>query len=104
MTGSLRGIYIVTDRPIMSSSDFVFGASLNTLSYWGKGQAPGDLKRIAIHVTSLWLVLCKCVLQNRAMCKKKTSKHGVTSLCVVNSPVTDEFPAQIASYAENVSI
>ena len=35
---------------------------------------------------------------------KKTSKLRVTGLCVVNSPRTGEFPAQMASYAENVSI
>ena len=35
---------------------------------------------------------------------KKTSKLRVTVLCEGNSPVTGEFPAQRASYAENVSI
>ena len=35
---------------------------------------------------------------------KKTSKLNVTGLCVGNSPVTGEFPAQMASNAENVSI
>ena len=35
---------------------------------------------------------------------KKTSKLRVTDLCVGNSPVTGEFPAQMASNAENVSI
>ena len=35
---------------------------------------------------------------------KKTSKIRVTVLCVGNSPVTDEFPAQRDSNAENVSI
>ena len=35
---------------------------------------------------------------------KKTSKLCVTGLCVGNSPVTGEFPAQRASNAENVSI
>ena len=35
---------------------------------------------------------------------KKTSKLPVTVLCVGNSPGTDEFPAQMASNAENVSI
>ena len=35
---------------------------------------------------------------------KKTSKLRVTGLCVGNSPGTSEFPAQMASYAENVSI
>ena len=35
---------------------------------------------------------------------KKTSKLRVTGLCAWNSPVTGEFPAQMASNAENVSI
>ena len=35
---------------------------------------------------------------------KKLSKLHVTGLCVGNSPVTGEFPAQRASNAENVSI
>ena len=35
---------------------------------------------------------------------KKTSKLRVTGLCAWNSPVTGEFPAQMASSAENVSI
>ena len=35
---------------------------------------------------------------------KKTSKSRVTGLCVGNSPRTGEFPAQMASNAENVTI
>ena len=35
---------------------------------------------------------------------KKTSKLSVTGLCVGNSPGTGEFPVQMASNAENVSI
>ena len=35
---------------------------------------------------------------------KKTLKLCVTGLCAWNSPVTGEFPAQMASNAENVSI
>ena len=35
---------------------------------------------------------------------KKTSKLRVTGLCAGNSPVTGEFPAQMASNAENASI
>ena len=35
---------------------------------------------------------------------KKTLKLRVTGFCVGNSPVTDEFPAQMASNAENGSI
>ena len=34
---------------------------------------------------------------------KKTSKLRVTGLCVGNSPVTGEFPSQMASNADNVS-
>ena len=36
--------------------------------------------------------------------KKKTPKLRVTGLCVWNSPGTGGFPAQMASYAENISI
>ena len=36
--------------------------------------------------------------------QKKTSKLRVTGLCAGNSPGTGEFPAQMASNAENVSI
>ena len=35
---------------------------------------------------------------------KKTTKLPVTGLCVGNSPLTGEFPAQMASNMENVSI
>ena len=35
---------------------------------------------------------------------KKTPKHRVTGPCARNSPVTGEFPAEMASNAENVSI
>ena len=35
---------------------------------------------------------------------RKTPKLRVTGLCAGNSPVTGEFPAQMASYAEKVSI
>ena len=46
-----------------------------------------------------------CLLNRLFRCRsKKTAKLRVTGLCVGNSPVTGEFPAQMASYAENVSI
>ena len=35
---------------------------------------------------------------------KEKSKLGVTGLCAENSPVTGEFPAQMASNVENASI
>ena len=45
-----------------------------------------------------------CLLKLALRCRsKKTSKLRVTSLCVGNSPVTGEFPAQRASNAKNVS-
>ena len=48
---------------------------------------------------------CDCLL-NRLLRRrlKKTSTLRVTGLCAGNSPVTGEFPAQMASNAENVSI
>ena len=46
-----------------------------------------------------------CLLNRLFRCRsKKTSKLRVTSLCAGNSPVTGEFPAQMASNVENVSI
>ena len=46
-----------------------------------------------------------CLLNCLLMCRsKKTSKLRVTGLCAENSPVTGEFPAQMARNAENVSI
>ena len=45
--------------------------------------------------------LLNCLFRRRS---KKTSKLCVTGLCEGNSPVTSEFPAQMASNAENVSI
>ena len=45
-----------------------------------------------------------CLLNRLFRCRsKKTSKLRVTGLCVWNSPVTGEFPAQRASNAESVS-
>ena len=42
-----------------------------------------------------------CLL-NRLFRSKKTPKLRVTGLCPGNSPVTGEFPAQMASNAENI--
>ena len=36
--------------------------------------------------------------------QRKCQSRGVTGFCAGNSPVTGEFPRQMASYAENVSI
>ena len=46
-----------------------------------------------------------CLLNSLFRCSsKKTSKLRITGLCVGNSPGTSEFPTQMASNAENVSI
>ena len=45
--------------------------------------------------------LLNCLFRRRS---KKTSKLRVTDLCAGNSPVTGEFPAQMTSHMENVSI
>ena len=45
-----------------------------------------------------------CLLNRLWRRSKKTSKLRVTGLCAENSPGTGEFPAQMASYTENVSI
>ena len=52
---------------------------------------------MASQITSLIIVYWRCS-------SKKTSKLRVTGLCAGNSPVTGEFPVQMASNAENVSI
>ena len=56
---------------------------------------------MASQITSLAIVYS--TVYSRRM-SKKTSKLRVTGLCAGNSSATDEFPAQMASDAENVSI
>ena len=56
---------------------------------------------MASEITSLTIFLLKRLFGRRS---KKASKLRVTGFCVGNSPVTDEFPAQMVSNAENVSI
>ena len=56
---------------------------------------------VASKITSLTIVYSNRLFRRRS---KKTSKLRVTGLCVGNSPGTGEFPAQMASNVENVSI
>ena len=58
------------------------------------------MSTMASQITSLSIVYSIF----RSGADKKTSKLGVTGLCAGNSPETGEFPAQMASIAENVSI
>ena len=59
------------------------------------------MRAMASQITSLTIVYSTVYSRRRS---KKTSKLRVTGLCDGNSPVTCEFPAQMASNAENVSI
>ena len=45
-----------------------------------------------------------CLLNHFVQAQIKENKLRVTSLCEGNSPVTDEFPSQKASNAENVHV
>ena len=56
---------------------------------------------IASQITSFTIVYSTVFFRRRS---KEISKLRVTGLCVENSPETGEFPAQMASNAENVSI
>ena len=56
---------------------------------------------MASQIISLTIVYSTAYSRRRS---KKTSKPRVTGLCAGNSPVTGEFPTQMASNAENVSI
>ena len=56
---------------------------------------------MASQITSLTIVYSTVYSSRRS---KKTLKLRVTGLCAGNSLVTGEFPAQMASNAENVSI
>ena len=56
---------------------------------------------MASQITSLTIVYSTVYSRRRS---KKTSKLRVTGLCAWNSPATGEFPAQMASNTENVSI
>ena len=62
---------------------------------WRHNELDGVLNHRRLHC------LVKCWFRCRS---KETSKLCVTGLCVMNSPVTGEFPAQRASNAENASI
>ena len=86
-----RNTYI--DLIIMSLNFLIMGSPYNSIPYWyGRGSVPNHQPQ-------------HCLL-NRSFRRrlKKTSKLRVTGLCAGNSPGTGEFPAQMASNAENVSI
>ena len=56
---------------------------------------------MASQITRLTIVYSTHLFGHRS---KQTSKLRVTGLCLVNSPGAGEFPTQVASNMENVSI
>ena len=73
----------------------------NTNCCWLTSDHDSDviMGAMASQITSLTIVYR--LFRSRS---KKTSKLRVTGHCAGNSPVTGEFPAQMTSNAENVSI
>ena len=83
--------YIISILHEVSCSSFPACISLQ----WRHNESDGVSNHLRLH----WLL--NCWFRRKS---KKTSKLRVTGLCVGNSPVTSELPAQKASDAENISI
>ena len=73
----------------------------NSDYFWTRVYNDVIMSAIASQITSLTIVYSAVYSRRRS---KKTSKLRVTGLCEGNSPGTGEFPAQMASNTENVSI
>ena len=86
-------IHIITNDCLNS---WIFSIRLRSTHY-----SDFIMGAMASQITSLTIVYSTVYSRRRS---KKTSKHRVTGLRAGNSPVTGEFPAQMASNAENVSI
>ena len=107
-------IVVVCQRYTISGIEIVFNSSRGHVIYKSRMSA-FSLKRKLKCITLQWRhnepdgisnhqprdCLLKRLFRRRS---KKTSKLCVTVLCVGNSPVTGEFPAQMASNAEFFSI
>ena len=88
---------------------------LNKYAYWWQTVRNYEMFKRSVSVPLQWRhngrdsvsnhqpdhCLLKGLFRRRS---KKTSKLRVTGLCALNSPGTGEFPAKMASNAENVSI
>ena len=82
-------------RNLLRGEWYYFNYHLYTTLQWRHNE------RYAVSNQQPYDCLRKRLFRHRST---KTSKLHVTGLCEGNSPVTDEFPAQRASNAENVSI
>ena len=78
----------------MSSDDVVWSKNYTALQWRHNGRDSVSNHQLHDCVLNRWF-------RRRS---KRTTKLRVTSLCAENSPGTGEFPAQMASNAENVSI
>ena len=98
MTAVLYGISYHTDCIIMAPHSTLNPSNVikNIFSLlWRHNERDG----VSNHQRNHYLLNCWFGCRS-----KKTSKLRVTGLCLGNSPVAGEFPAQKTSYAENVSI
>ena len=80
---------------------YVISSSIGRLRFHGNIIVGVIIVPMASQITSLTIVYSTICSRYRS---KETSKLRVTGLCEENSPVTGEFPAHMASNAENVSI
>ena len=105
MASQITGVSIVC-ATVCSGTDEIkhqSAVSLKFLRRWNKVETlrwhPNGCDSVSNHQPH------NCLL-NRLFSRgsKKTSKLRVTGLCAGNSPATGEFPAQMASNAENVSV
>ena len=87
--------YIWLEHQLLSNHDLLLALFIRDMLWWRHNELDGVLEQQPHD----------CLL-NRIFGRrsKKTSKLRVTGLCAGNSPGTGEFPAQMASNAENVSI
>ena len=95
---------------LAAPSHFLNKCWLIVTSQWPSFQGWGNFTRhyndiimgaVASKITSLRIVYSTVYSD---VDQRKKSKPRVTGLCAVNSPGIGEFPAQMASNAENVSI
>ena len=94
-----RVTYIITQQAITSTKDVLktcFQDLQDINSLWWRQNGCDSVSNHQPHDC-----LLNRLFRHRS---KKTSKLHVTGLCAGNSPGTAEFPAQMASKAENVSI
>ena len=83
-----------------AAADFIFMFIYNSKS--SEHYNDVIMSAMASQITSLMIIYPTVNSKRRSKKKIKATRH--LPLCAGNSPVTGEFPAQMASNAENVSI